>query len=290
MSMRRIALLGIVLAGIAALAACGKSAPKVDNSKALATVNGQAITENQYEDVLSAIRQPISPDPAKTKQIILNQMINQALLAQYAENNKLNETLDVHLALERARELILIRAAEQKILKDTPPFTDDQLRARYQKEVNATDKHEYHVQHIVVATEDEAKSIIDALNKGADFSKLAKEKSNGPTKDKGGDLGWIQQGTVVPSFFSAVQKLKKGQYTEAPVKTQFGWHVIRLIDERPMKIPPFEKVKNSIERLMQREAIEAKVKELKDKAKITLADNSSSSDATDKKSDSADKK
>jgi peptidyl-prolyl cis-trans isomerase C len=283
MSMSRIAILGVVLAGIAAVTACEKpTAPKVDKSKAIATVNGEAITENQYENLLSNIRRPISPDPAETKRVVLDQMINQTLLAQYAVDHKLDEDLDVYLAMQRAREMILIRAAEQKILKELPPFTDEQLHKRYQQEVDATDKHEYHVQHIVVTSEDEAKSVIDALNKGQSFAALAKEKSHGPTKEKGGDLGWIQQGTVVPKFFAAVQKLKKGQYTETPVKTRFGWHVIRLIDERPVKIPPFEKVKKSVIRLMQQEAIQAKLKSLRDKAKITMADGSDAKKKSDK--------
>ncbi len=263
----RITLLVAMIAGILLISGCEKSP---DTSTVLATVNGEPITEKNYDHFLSRLKGPIHPDKEKEKEIVLEELTKQMLLAQYALDNKLDQKLDVYLTLQRQREAVLVSAAQRKIFKEAPEITAEQLKARYQKEVEAAPKTEYRVQHIVVETEDEAKTIIRQLNKGQDFAKLAKSKSRGPTKNKGGHLGWLQQGMVVPEFFAAMSSLKKGRYTKVPVKTPFGWHIIKLIDTRAVKIPPFDKVKTSVRRLIQQEILDAEVAKLKEKAKIEI--------------------
>jgi peptidyl-prolyl cis-trans isomerase C len=272
MSAKRITVLGLGLAATVAISACQKPATPVaiDTSKPVATVNGTPITEAQLDFLLKRVHQPNQNDSDKQRAMVLDQMVKRELLAQYALKQKLDQDLDTHLALEEQRESVLVGAAERNILKQLPEITDDQLKARYEKEVAAVSKTEYHAAHIVVETEDEAKQVIADLNSGKDFAAEAKAKSKGATKDKGGDLGWLQQGTVVPEFFAALTKMKKGEITQTPVKTRFGWHVIKLLDSRPVSIPPFEKLKGQIKRLMQQEALEAKVDELKAQAKIEM--------------------
>jgi peptidyl-prolyl cis-trans isomerase C len=272
MSLKRTRLAGILLAAALTVAACDKmSAPvTVDTSKPAAVINGEPITEARLDFLLKRVGQPDQPNGEKQRQLVLDQMIKRELMTQYALKNKLDQDLDVYLALQEQRESVLVSAAERSMLKELPEITDEQLKARYDKEVAAVSKTEYHPAHIVVETEDEAKQIIADIKKGKDFAALAKARSKGATKDKGGDLGWLQEGTVVPEFFAALGQLKDGEITQTPVKTQFGWHVIKLLESRPVSIPPFEKLKGQIKRLMQREALEARLAELKAQAKIEI--------------------
>ncbi len=250
-----------------ALIGCKKD---IDTSAVLATVDGEPITEKAYDFFIARLRQPVHPDKAKAKELILKQLVTQQLLVNYALDSKIDEELDVYLALARQRNALLIGAAQRKILKEFPSITEDQIKARYAKEVDATHKFAYKTSHIILASEADAKAVIADLDKGKGFAGLAKTKSKGPTKNKGGDLGWVQQGMVVPAFFEAVTKLKIGSYTKVPVKTQFGWHVIKVNDRRKVKIPPFDKVKADVARLIQQDMLAKKVDELKKKAKIDI--------------------
>lgn len=248
------------------LAGCGK--PATDDSKVLATVNGEPITEKEYTDFVSHLPGPVHPDKTKEKEMVLDEMSKRILLAQWAADQKLDKDPDVAIALKRQRENLLVNAATRKILKDAGTVTEEDIKKRYEQEVAKTHKTEYHVLHIVVDTEDKAKALIAQVKGGTDFAALAKKESKGPTKDKGGDLGWLQQGVVVPEFFDAVVKLKKGEYTAEPVKTQFGYHVIKVADSRPLQIPPFDKVKSNVARLIQQERIDNQITEIKKKASI----------------------
>ncbi|NOZ09493.1 MAG: hypothetical protein GXP09_00375 [Gammaproteobacteria bacterium] len=263
---RNISLLILALATLT-LVGCKED---IDTSAVLATVDGEPITEKAYDFFTARLRQPVHPDKAKAKELILKQLVTQQLLVNYALHNKIDEELDVYLALARQRNALLIGAAQRKILKEFPTITESQIKARYAKEVDATHKLAYKTSHIVLASEADAKAVIAELDKGKGFAGLAKSKSKGPTKDKGGDLGWVQQGMVVPAFFEAVTKLKKGSYTKTPVKTQFGWHVIKVNDSRKIKIPPYDKVKADVARLIQQDMLAKKVEELREKAKIDI--------------------
>lgn len=263
---RLVPALALALAALPLLSACQEK--KVDTSPVLVSVNGEPITEKAYEFFKARLRQPVHPDENKARELILDQMINQRLLVQYAKNKHIDEELDVYLALQRQRDALLIGAAQREILKEFPAPTEAEIKARYDKEVAATHKYAYKVSHIVVPTEEEAKAVIAELDKGVKFAELAKKRSKGPTAAKGGDLGWIQQGMVVPEFFQAVMKIKKGDYSKTPVKTEFGWHVIRVQDARKIKIPPLEKVKADVARLIQQERINQKIEELRKQAKI----------------------
>lgn len=265
-------LLLIALLGLGLLVTACDSKKGGDDSKVLATVNGEAITEKDYQDYLK-LRQtqqaPIS-DKEKEKKVVLDEMVNRVLLVQNAVTNKLDEEPDVYFQIKRQRENVLARAMVRKYLKDTP-ISDDDVKKRYDQEVEKTHKLEYRARHILTETEAEAREIIKQLDKGASFADLAKKKSVDVRSGKeGGDLGWFNQGAMVPEFFDAVVAMKKGQTTKDPVKTDFGWHVIKVEDSRPLKVPPFEQIKANIRQLVQQEKIDAMVKELKDKGKVKI--------------------
>jgi len=255
-------------------ASCGKDP---DDSKVLATVNGEKITEKAYEHYLQ-LRQPQHPpaaDKEKEKRAVLDEMTDRILLTQHATRNKLDQDPEIYLLLKRVQENILVQAAIRKTLKDSP-ITEADLKKRFQEEAEKTHKTEYRVRHILVPTEADAARIIKQLQTGAGFAALARQKSvDAETGKNGGDLGWINQGMVLPELFNAVIAARKGAVVAAPVKTDYGWHVLRVDDARPLQIPTFEQfmtdrtARGNLERRMQDERINALLTELKAKAKIT---------------------
>jgi len=255
-----------------------KTEGAADAGKVVATVNGQNITQSDYNNYLMLRQQQMGPipDKDKEKQVVLDEMTEKMLLAQYALDNKLDQDPEVSALMKRVREEILVQAVKRKLLKDNP-ITEDDVKKRFEQEVANTHKTEYKVRHILVKDEAEAKDIITLLQKGASFEKLAKEKSIDTQSGKaGGELGWINQGMVVPDFFNALIKMKKGAISTEPVKSGFGWHIIKVEDTRPLKIPTFEQFmadqnsRANIYRKMQDERVGSLVKELRDKAKITV--------------------
>jgi len=269
-------LLVALFVALGLLAACDRKAP--DTGKVLATVNGETIAERDYENYLrlrSTQQEPIV-DKDKEKQVVLNEMIDRIVLSQYALDKKLDQEPENHLLMKRVRENILVQAAVRSLLKDKP-VTDDDLRKRFQQEVEKTHKTEYKVRHILVKDENEAKALIAQLKKGGNFSALAKAKSlDVQTGKNGGELGWVNQGMVVPEFFEGVMALKKGEVSAAPIRTDFGFHVIKVDNLRPLKIPNFEefiadrRARANLHRKIQDERVEALAKELRAKAKIDM--------------------
>jgi len=149
------------------------------------------------------------------------------------------------------------------------PITDDAIKAEYERAKSQAGDKEFKARHILVKDENEAKQIIAQIKKGGSFEKIAAQKSEDPgSKAKGGDLDWAPGGRYVPAFSDALRKLKKGQMTDTPVQTQFGYHIIRLDDERPMKFPTMEEVKPQITQGLQRQAVEKMIADLRSKAKV----------------------
>jgi len=249
------------------LAACQQSAP--DNSKVVATVNGTPITEKELADHYTrATGGGKLPEAGEQRQEVLNELIDRALLTQAAEKAGIDKNPDIQIRLRRIRENAYI----EELLR----VSKEDVERRYREEAEKTHKTEYRVRHILVKDEADAKSIIEQLNKGASFAKLAKEKSiDTGSAANGGELpGWINQGMVVPEFFEGVMKTRKGSYSEIPVKSSFGWHVIKVEDARPFKVPTLEQFmadRQAIERLvmkMRYEKAESLLKDLRAKAKI----------------------
>ena len=149
------------------------------------------------------------------------------------------------------------------------PITDAELQQQYEQFKGSMGTNEYKVKHILVDKEDDAKAIIAELNKGGDFAKLAKEKSKDPgSKDNGGDLDWGPSARYVKPFADAITSMQKGQTSAVPVKTDFGYHVIRLDDVRPLKVPEFSELKEQFRQRAQQQQIQKLVMELRQKAKV----------------------
>jgi len=261
----------ILLLGIGLmLGACSTKTP--DDSKALASVNGESITEKDYEDYLRARQQqqPPIPDKDKEKKVVLEEMVNRVLLVQSAVDQKVDQELDVFFQIKRQRENVLARAMLRKYLSDNP-ISDDEVKKRFEQESEKADKNEYHARHILVRSEEEAQDVISQLKKGTNFNSLAKKLSIDVRSGKqGGDLGWFTQDVIVPEFFNAVTKMKKGEVSQNPVKSDFGWHVIKFENSRPRKMPNFDQAKGNIRQIVQQERVDALVKSLKDKAKVKI--------------------
>lgn len=265
----------VLLAAGFLLGACQQKSQ--NESKVLATVNGQPITDAEFQQYLQLRqqREPIT-DKAQEKKV-LEEMIDRVLLAQRAESTGVDKDPEVSGLLKRVRENILVQSMIRNMLKDNP-ITDEELKQRFEKEAAATHKTEYLVRHILTKNEDEAKEVIAQLDsKKASFAKLAKQKSiDVQSGNNGGSLGWINEGMVVPEFFAGVTGLEKGATSKTPVKSDFGWHVIKVEDTRPAKIPTFDEfiadrqTKANFYRKLQDEKIENVVKELRTNAKIEM--------------------
>jgi peptidyl-prolyl cis-trans isomerase C len=252
------------------LGACGKKSP--DDSKVLASVNGETITEKDYEDYLRArqSQQPPIPDKDKEMKVVLDEMVNRVLLVQNAVDQKVDQELDVYFQIKRQRENVLARAMLRKYLKDSP-ISDEDVQKRFDQETEKANKNEYRARHILVRSEEEAQDIITQLKKGANFNTLAQKKSIDVRSGKqGGDLGWFSQDVIVPEFFNAVTAMKKGEISQVPVKSDFGFHIIKFEGSRPRKMPTFDQAKGNIRQMVQQERVDALVKSLKDKGKIKI--------------------
>lgn len=270
----RLSVLVLLAAGLM-LGACQQKSQ--NESKVLATVNGQPITEAEFQQYLQLRqqREPVTEQAQEKK--VLEEMIDRVLLAQRAESTGVDKDPEVSGLLKRVRENILVQSMIRNMLKDSP-ITDDELKQRFEKEVAATHQTEYLVRHILTKNEDEAKEIVTQLSsKKGNFSALAKQKSiDVQSGNNGGSLGWINEGMVVPEFFAGVAGLEKGTTSKAPVKSDFGWHVIKVEDTRPAKIPTFDEfmadrqTKANFYRKLQDEKIENVVKELRTSAKIEM--------------------
>lgn len=236
-------------------------------------VNGKTLTQQDYNDYLKARMEQTSVRQAPERGVIIKELINRQLVVQDALKKQLDKTPSFKKRLENQRESLLAAIGMQDYL-DKNPLSEELLKAEYDKRIQQMNlPKEYKVKHILVQTEEEATAIISALNNAESFTKLAKEKSIDTTSvEKGGDLGWVLEQQVVPTFAAEMVKLKKGEYTKSPVQSQFGWHVIALEDIRDATPPPFENVKQNLEMALQTQKMQEYVDKLREEAQITFPD------------------
>ncbi len=232
-----------------------------------AVVNNKPIPKQRVDDFVAALVAQGRPDTPELRAAVREELIARELFVQEAEKKGLTRNADVQRQLDNVRQDILIRALIRDHLKANP-IKDDEIKAEYDKiRAQAGDK-EYHARHILVEKEDEAKDIIAQLKKGAKFEELAKKSKDTGSAQSGGDLDWNTPQTFVKEFSDAMVKLEKGKFTETPVKTQFGYHVIRLDDVREAKAPPLEQVRPQIQQELERHRVQALQQSLRAKAKI----------------------
>jgi len=252
----------------AALVASLALAASAHGQNAPVKVNGVAISQQHLELLVKNLVAQGRADTPQMREALMQQMINRELMVQEAVRRGLDKNADVATRLTFARQDVLTSAYAQEALK-AHPVTDDELRKEYERIKAQHGAKEFKVRHILVEQEDEAKEIIAQLNKGSSFEKLAAEKSKDPgSKANGGDLGWGSPGRYVKPFGDALLKMKKGQLSEVPVHTNFGWHVIRLDDERAARIPGFDEAKPQLQQMLHNRVVEKAVAELRAKAKI----------------------
>lgn len=258
-----------VLPMLLLLAGCGNAASPnaAESSNVVATVNGKPIGRSEFELYLNNVEQQSRRELTDEKKSqVLDQFIGMKLAAEAAEKAGLAKEPRVADQLALARMNVLLDAGLQRYLEQNP-VTEAELKPEYDAQVAALPR-EYHARHILVEDKATADAITKDLQKGADFAKLAEQKSKDSSAKSGGDLGWFTLDTMVQPFADAVAALQPGQITAEPVQSQFGWHVIKLEDSRPSEAPAFEDVKDQVRMILQRKKLQGYLDDLKKNAKI----------------------
>ena len=258
---------------IAALAALGACQPKsgvttADSSPPVATVNGSPIGRDFYEFYIKGITGKASAElTPQQRELALDNLIRARLVEEEAVKEGLDKSTETASMLELSRLNVLQQAVSDRYLKDRKP-SEQELRAEYETQISSTPKQEYHARHILVATEPFADKLVTRLDKGEKFDALAKQESMDSSKSNGGDLGWFTPDRMVPEFAGAVMALKAGEYTHKPIQTQYGWHIIQLLDTRELTPPPFDQVRARLEQIVQNKKFHSYSDELMHNAKV----------------------
>jgi peptidyl-prolyl cis-trans isomerase C len=246
-------------------------APSAFAAESVATVNGKQIKQSVYDYIAKDAAARGQKIDGPVKEAITNKLIDSELVYQEAQKLGLDKQSDYIAREELSRRELLTSTFLQDFVKKHP-ISDADTKAAYEQYKKAYGDKEYSARHVLVKTETEAKEIIAQLGKGGDFAKVAKEKSMDPgSKEKGGDLGWFSPATMVKPFSDAVAGLQKGAVTSTPVQTQFGWHVIKLVDTRAAQPLPYDKVKDGLQKNLQQRNLEKMMAELRTKAKIDIS-------------------
>ena len=241
-------------------------------AQVVATVGDREITKADVDATIAEMGERMKQVPeAERGARALDALIDTYVIADLAKTEKLNETDE----FKRRMGMLEARGLQSLYFRDvlTKSITDEAVKSRYDEEVGKVEpKQEVRARHILVKTEDEAKAVIEELNKGADFEALAKEKSTGPSGPRGGDLGFFGAGQMVPAFEKAAFALEPGGVTKEPVQTQFGYHVIKVEEKREKAPPALEQIAPQIRNLLLRDAYTKLVAEQREKAGVTISD------------------
>lgn len=247
---------------LAALAA----APLWASAQNVATVNGKPVPKSRVDALMqqaSRSGQPVTPD---LEARVREEVVLREIFAQEAEKRGIAATPEYRSQMELLRQTLLIRELFADWQRKNPP-TDAEVKAEYEKIKAQVQGTEYRARHILVEKEDEAKALAAQLKGGANFEELAKKSSKDPgSAQRGGDLDFARPESYVPEFGQAMAKLKKGETSE-PVRSQFGWHIIRLEDTREAQFPPIEEVRDRLVQQMTQNKLQAYQQGLRDKAK-----------------------
>ena len=261
-----VAAFALALGATLAFAGAASADPKV-----LAKVDGSPITEDDLKDAMADIGPglPQKLEGAARQKYVLDYLIDLRLAAKKAQTEKLDESPEFARKLAYYRDKLAMEQLLGSVAKAAT--TEEAERKAYDEAAKAEPpQEEIHARHILVPTEDEAKAALARIKGGEDFAKVATELSKDPSAD-GGDLGWFTKDRMVPEFSDAAFKLKKGEVSD-PVKTQFGWHIIKIEDVRTKSFPPFEQVKDQAARYVSQKAESEAIAQLHSAAKIELFD------------------
>ena len=236
----------------------------------VATVNGKEITAGEFDFIADQLGQQTQKmTPEQKKETLTTMLVNMELVSQAA----IKQGLDKTESFKKQAEFLKKRALQTEFFRKNvdEAITDADLQAVYDEQIGALPvRQQVKARHILVKTEDEAKDIIKELDGGADFAELAKEKSTGPSGAQGGDLGYFGQGQMVPAFEAAAFALDKGKYTEEPVKSDFGWHVILVEDKRDAPKPTLESVKDNLRAFVAQQKFQSLLDDLRKEADVKI--------------------
>jgi peptidyl-prolyl cis-trans isomerase C len=236
-------------------AACAIAAPVYAQN--IATVNGQAITQSSLDQFVALLVEQGAKDSPELRTQVKQEMVNRLIAVQAAQKAGIDKKSDVKQEIELARQSILVRALMADYLEKNP-ITDARIKAEYDTiQKSQEGKVEYKLRHILVKDQKAAEDLTANIkSKKITFDAAAKKESLDPGSGKsGGDLGWGPASNYVPEFAEAVQSLKKGQMTDKPVQTQFGWHIIEVEDTRPLKFPALEEIKPKLEEMLRQQEL-----------------------------------
>lgn len=238
----------------------------------IATLDGQPITEADLAMAEAELDQQFAQLPEEQRRAAaLTAIVEIRLMSQRAEAEGLAETEEFQMRMELLRQRALHAAYIETNI--AAQVTDESLRARYDQEIAALElSEEVRARHIIVETEEEAAALIAELDEGGDFEELAREHSQDGAAQRGGDLGFFSRGQMVPEFEEVVFDMEVDDYTSEPVQTQFGWHVIQLVDRREQEPPAYEAVEDQLRSLVLREIYFQTVQDLREAADIEFED------------------
>ena len=242
---------------------------KAQGPGTVARVNGVTVPQSRIDMLMKQQAQRGAPDTPDMRARVRDELVSMEAVSQEAVKRGFDKNPDVLIQLELARQNILAQAFIADYIAKNP-INDAAMKAEYEKIRSTLGDREYRVRHILVKTEAEAKEIMAAISaKKTTFEKAAADRSeDAGSKGRGGELDWTPPANLVKPFADAMVKLKKGQTATAPVQSQFGWHIIRLDDERPLTPPPYDEVKQQLQQRFQQQAIEKAIGEVRAKAKI----------------------
>ena len=233
----------------------------------LATVNGKAIPQGRADIMIRNQVAQGQQDGDQLRNAVREELIRREVLTQAAAAKGMDKNAALMHQAELAKQAVLIQAYLQDYVR-SHPVTEDTIKAEYEKIKTGLGNKEYKARHILVKTEDKAKEIIGKLQAGEKFEDLAKDSEDPGSKDRGGDLGWSAPAQYVKPFSEALVKLEKGKFTPQPVRSDFGYHIIKLEDVRDLKLPSYDEAKPQIAQRLEQQTIAAHVNELRQKAAI----------------------
>jgi peptidyl-prolyl cis-trans isomerase C len=265
-------LIPLSLLTLAALSPAYAQEAQETDGTLIATINGQPYELDLFRAFYGErLQQTGGQDSPQLQEQAFNEFMNLVVASQEGEKRNLGDTEEVQTALELQRMMVLSAAALQAIGAESDP-SEEELKAAYENFVEQSQRTEYKARHILLDDKEKAQGLIKQLDEanGEGFEKLAEENSLGPTAEKGGDLGWFDSRRMVKPFADAVAEMEPGTYSEQPVQTQFGWHVIKLEETRAAEPPSFEQAKPQLEALERRQKVTNALAQMRTDAKLEL--------------------
>ena len=245
-----------------------KAAKPAGKPGTVATVNGVAVPQSRADMLMQQQLQRGAQDTEQLRSMVRDELVNREVLMQEAQKTGIAKQPDVQTQLDMARQEIMVSAYLREYVRKHP-VTDAEVQKEYDRAKSQHGDKEYKARHILVETEDQAKTLIAELKKGGKFDDLAAKNSKDTgSAQRGGDLDWNVPATYDKQFSDAMVKLEKGKFTDTPVRTRFGFHIIQLDDVRPARFAALAEVKPRIQQMLAQSKIEGLIKELKAKAKI----------------------